>query len=131
MAWVGQFGCVSPMPFATNNPQKQSQSALRGARSMSRAFTTIVASFIFSLAPVSMTQSAGASISRPQGEERIDINAASVEELRRLPGIGPVLASRIVEHRRRHGLFKRPQDVIIVRGMSAKLYRRIAHLIRV
>jgi competence protein ComEA len=98
---------------------------------MSRAFTTIVASFIFSLAPVSMTQSAGASISRPQGEERIDINAASVEELRRLPGIGPVLASRIVEHRRRHGLFKRPQDVIIVRGMSAKLYRRIAHLIRV
>ena len=43
----------------------------------------------------------------------------------------PALASRIVEHRRRHGPFKRPQDVVIVRGMSAKLYRRIAHLIRI
>jgi competence protein ComEA len=51
--------------------------------------------------------------------------------LQRLPGIGPALASRIVEHRRKHGPFKRPQDVVIVRGMSAKLYRRIARLIRV
>ncbi|HEX5083064.1 MAG TPA: helix-hairpin-helix domain-containing protein, partial [Blastocatellia bacterium] len=90
------------------------------------AIATIVAIFIFGLA-----LSAEASIFRSQGEERININAATVEELQRLPGIGPVLASRIVEHRRRHGLFKRPQDVVIVRGMSAKLYRRIAHLIRV
>jgi competence protein ComEA len=68
---------------------------------------------------------------RSQGEERVNINSASVEELRRLPGVGPILASRVVEHRRRHGLFKRAQDIIIVRGMSAKLYRRIAHLIRI
>jgi competence ComEA-like helix-hairpin-helix protein len=98
---------------------------------MNRKFAAIVAGFLFGLAPVSIRQSAVASIFRPQGEERIDINAASVEELRRLPGVGPALASRIVEHRRRHGPFKRPQDVIIVRGMSAKLYRRIANLIRV
>src|SRR5262245_6358122 len=98
---------------------------------MNRTFATIVAGFLFSLAPISITPSAAASISRSQNEERININTASVEELQRLPGIGPTLASRIVEHRRRHGLFKRPQDVVIVRGMSAKLYRRIAHLIRV
>ncbi|HEY7182702.1 MAG TPA: helix-hairpin-helix domain-containing protein [Blastocatellia bacterium] len=98
---------------------------------MNRKFATIVAGFLFGFATVSATQSAAASISRSQGEERIDINAASVEELQRLPGVGPALASRIVEHRRRHGPFKRPQDVIIVRGMSAKLYRRIADLIRV
>jgi competence protein ComEA len=66
-----------------------------------------------------------------QNEERININTASTEELERLPGIGPTLASRIVEHRRRHGRFKRPQDIIIVRGVSAKLYRRIAHLVRI
>ena len=48
-----------------------------------------------------------------------------------LPGIGPTYAARIVEHRRKHGAFKRPQDVIIVRGMSAKRYRRIALLIRI
>jgi competence ComEA-like helix-hairpin-helix protein len=98
---------------------------------MSRSCATNVAIFLFSLALILMTTSAVASISHPQNEERININTASVEELQRLPGIGPTLASRIVEHRRRHGLFKRPQDVVIVRGMSAKLYRRIAHLIRV
>ncbi|HEY6401082.1 MAG TPA: helix-hairpin-helix domain-containing protein [Blastocatellia bacterium] len=95
---------------------------------MSRTLRTVIASFLLSLALISMVE---ASISRSQGEDRIDINAASVEELQGLPGIGPALASRIVEHRRKHGMFKRPQDIVIVRGMSAKLYRRIAHLIRV
>jgi competence protein ComEA len=98
---------------------------------MNRTFATIVAGLLSGLALISAPPSAAASISRPQSEERIDINTASVEELRRLPGVGPALASRIVEHRRRHGPFKRPQDVVIVRGMSAKLYRRIANLIRV
>src|ERR1041384_3012915 len=65
-----------------------------------------------------------------QSEERINLNTASVEELMRLPGVGPTIAARIVEHRQKHGPFKRPQDVIIVRGMHTKLYRRIAHLIR-
>src|SRR5262245_287910 len=92
---------------------------------------TIIAGFLFGLAVILAPPSVAASISHFQNEERIDVNTASVEELQRLPGVGPALASRIVEHRRRHGPFKRPQDVVIVRGMSAKLYRRIAHLIRV
>jgi competence protein ComEA len=98
---------------------------------MNRVCATIVIGSIFSLALISAPPSAAASISRSHNEERININTASVEELRRLPGVGPALASRIVEHRGKHGPFKRPQDVVIVRGMSAKLYRRIAHLIRV
>lgn len=63
-------------------------------------------------------------------QERLDLNQATVEELQRLPSIGPVLAGRIVDHRRRHGPFKRPQDVIAVRGLSARLYRQIAHLLK-
>ena len=99
--------------------------------SMNRSRATNVARFLFGLALILAPPSAAVSISRPQNEERININTASVEELQRLQGVGPALASRIVEHRRKHGPFKRPQDIVIVRGMSAKLYRRIAHLIRV
>jgi competence ComEA-like helix-hairpin-helix protein len=62
---------------------------------------------------------------------QININTATIEELMRLPGIGPALASRIVGHRSKHGFFKRPQEIIIVRGMSARRYRQIAHLIRI
>jgi competence protein ComEA len=64
-------------------------------------------------------------------QEQININTASAEELMRLPGVGPTLAARIVEHRRKHGPFRRPQEIIIVHRLSARLYRRIAHLIRV
>src|SRR5262245_45112752 len=99
--------------------------------SMNRTCATFILGLLFGLALILAPPSAAASISSPQNEERININTASVEELQRLPGIGPTLASRIVEHRRKHGPFKRPQDIVIVRGMSAKLYRRIAHLIRV
>jgi competence protein ComEA len=72
-------------------------------------------------------------ISTPQSgvssPARVNLNRATVEELMKLPGIGATLAARIVEHRRLHGPFRRPQDVIIIRGMSAHRYRQIAHLI--
>ncbi len=59
----------------------------------------------------------------------VDLNRASVEELQRLPSIGPVLAQRIIDHRARHGPFRRAQEIVAVRGLSARRYRRIAHLI--
>ncbi len=64
-------------------------------------------------------------------QERIDINTATIEDLRGLPSIGEVLARRIVDYRRRHGDFRRPQDLILVRGISVGLYRRIANSIKV
>lgn len=60
---------------------------------------------------------------------RVNLNTASAAELQTLPGIGPKLAAAIIEHRRKHGPFKRPQDIIIIRGMSAKRFRPIAHLL--
>jgi competence ComEA-like helix-hairpin-helix protein len=94
-----------------------------------RVRPTVVVSFSFVLALTGRAQPVALSIPQSQGEQRININTASAEELERLPGIGPALALRIIEHRRKHGRFKRPQDIIIVRGMSAKFYRRIARLI--
>ena len=66
-----------------------------------------------------------------QGQARLDLNAASTAELAALPGIGPALAARIVAHRGKYGRFRRTEDVLIVRGMSARRYRRIAPLIRI
>lgn len=53
---------------------------------------------------------------------RLPINTASVAELERLPGIGPVLAQRILEYRELHGPFQRPEDLLEVEGIGpAKL----------
>ena len=66
-----------------------------------------------------------------QSQERINLNTASIEELMRLPYVGQTVARRIIDYRRKHGAFKRPQDLIIIKGLSAKRYREIAHLIRI
>ena len=57
---------------------------------------------------------------------KINLNTATAAQLETLPGIGAGLAKRILEHRVKHGPFKRPQDIIVIRGLSAKRYRLIA-----
>ena len=57
---------------------------------------------------------------------RLDLNRATAEELERLPGIGPVLAARIVEHRRRHGPWASVAELRAVRGIGPRLMERLA-----
>ncbi|TMQ67543.1 MAG: helix-hairpin-helix domain-containing protein [Candidatus Eisenbacteria bacterium] len=58
--------------------------------------------------------------------EKIDLNRASLAELDALPGIGPVLAARIVEHRLRHGPFRAVEELRAVRGIGPRLLARLA-----
>src|SRR5262245_57099478 len=55
-----------------------------------------------------------------------DLNRASAGELDRLPGVGPVLAARIVDYRARHGAFRRVEELMAVRGIGPRLYARLA-----
>lgn len=61
---------------------------------------------------------------------RLDLNRATERELDGLPGIGPVLAGRIVEHRRRHGAFRRIEDLAAVRGIGPRLLERLRDRVR-
>lgn len=60
----------------------------------------------------------------------LDINAASVQELERLPGIGPKTAEAIVAHRNTFGEFRRIENVMLVEGMSTERFNDIRGLIR-
>ena len=52
----------------------------------------------------------------------IDLNRASASELEALPGVGPVLAERIVAFREEHGRFEMVEDLLEVPGIGeAKL----------
>lgn len=62
---------------------------------------------------------------RGVGSSRVDLNRAGVSELEALPGIGPVLARRIVAHRTRHGPFHRLEDLLAVEGIGPKLLERL------
>jgi competence ComEA-like helix-hairpin-helix protein len=62
---------------------------------------------------------------------RININTASATELETLPGIGPGLAQRIIEHREKYGPFRKTEHLIIVRGISDKRFQALRDLITV
>jgi competence protein ComEA len=56
------------------------------------------------------------------GGAGVDLNAADVAGLEALPGVGPVLAARIVAHREDHGPFTTIEDLLDVPGIGeAKL----------
>lgn len=64
---------------------------------------------------------------RPDG--RIDVNRASVTELEALPGVGPVLAERITDHREDHGPFTAPADLLDVAGIGETRLESLLDLI--
>lgn len=59
--------------------------------------------------------------------ERIDPNTATAASLRRLPGIGPTIATRIVDYRAAHGPrpFNRPEDLAKVKYIGEATVRNI------
>jgi competence ComEA-like helix-hairpin-helix protein len=63
--------------------------------------------------------------------ERIDPNTASAASLRRLPGVGPTIAERIVEYRGAHGgaPFRRPEDLQAVSRIGPATVDEISPLL--
>ena len=65
------------------------------------------------------------------GAGLININSASAVELEDLPGIGPVLAQSIVEHREDHGPFADIEGIMDVRGIGQGVFEDIRELVTV
>lgn len=63
--------------------------------------------------------------------EAININTATAEELQRLPHIGAKKAAAIIEYRERRGGFRRPEELMLVDGISDKRFRTLRPLIAV
>lgn len=59
----------------------------------------------------------------------LELNAASAEELEQLPGIGPVLAERIVSYRSQIGCFQNREQLLDVEGIGTATYAAIVDLL--
>ena len=57
---------------------------------------------------------------------KININTALAQELTALPGIGLIMAERIIEYREDHGKFKTPDDLKKVKGIGDKKFEEIS-----
>jgi len=66
----------------------------------------------------------------PDGGFVVDLNRATEEELRKLPGVGPTRAKRILELRSRLGRFKTVDDLARIKGFGKTMLKRLRPLAR-
>ena len=97
---------------------------------------------IYQIAPAEETQPEEAEEAEEPAEEAaeetepavvfpLNINTATIPELDQLPGIGPVLAQRIVDYREAHGGYKAVEELVKVNGIGDSKLMEILDLITV
>ena len=69
--------------------------------------------------------------SSANSDTRINLNTATATELDALPGIGPVMADRILKWRAEHNRFSKVDELQEIEGIGPKLFNRIKDAVRV
>lgn len=70
-------------------------------------------------------------IETADSDPRLDINEMSTAQLEAIPGIGEILARRIVAYRDANGPFHTLEEVMNVEGIGEKKLDQIASLVKV
>ncbi|MFI1409438.1 helix-hairpin-helix domain-containing protein [Streptomyces sp. NPDC020707] len=60
----------------------------------------------------------------------VALNTATLEQLDTLPGVGPVLAQHIIDHRSRHGGFRSVDELREVNGIGDRRFADLRNLVR-
>jgi competence protein ComEA len=115
-------------------PQSHSIEAARTSTSypeQENLVPSISPSAVFPAPPATaLPQDASRTLKRPVAE-KLDLNSATEQDFEALPGIGLVLAERIVEYRQAHGAFRDVDQLRLVKGIGKKKFDRIRLLITV
>jgi competence ComEA-like helix-hairpin-helix protein len=62
---------------------------------------------------------------------KIDVNKADISELQKLEGVGKTLAERIVKYREENGRFNNLDDLLRIKGIGEKTFKRIKGKIKI
>ena len=144
--WSGPPPAAPSVPAAAPSPSRAAspapaQSAAPPAPTSFRGSSGAAAhGYPVAGAPTAPAAAPGGEASQPAGQADrtspgaglpVNINYATEQQLEALPGVGPVLAGRIVSHRMEHGPFERPEDLLRVRGIGQQTLARMAPYISV
>jgi competence protein ComEA len=76
--------------------------------------------------PTPAIPAATPSAQQPAKSNLINLNSATATDLELLPGVGPVLAKRIIDFRKSHGGFLNVQGLLEVKGIGDKIFKEIS-----
>ena len=97
--------------------------------------TMLMLAMVMALAVAGATDvaagAADADDGRAAGIEPVDLNRAGVEQLVAVPGIGQVMAQRIIDFREEHGPFQRIEDLMKVKGIGEKSFQKLRRYFKV
>jgi competence protein ComEA len=96
-------------------------------KSFSRNSWIVVAGMVVALLSAAATLPAVAA----PAMEPVDVNKAGVEQLMTVPGIGKVMAQRIIDFRKEHGPFGRIEDLLKVKGIGEKSLEKLKPYLKV
>lgn len=102
-----------------------------GKNYKSEPVTVSIPDSMYTVPPEPTSAPAEALQTEPVVRFPININEAGVEEFSVLPGIGEVLAQRIVDYRNENGAFQSVDDLLNVKGIGKKRFEDIIDLITV
>jgi competence protein ComEA len=138
LGWIGRTaaaGPTSPMSVAAIDRDASASAPALPPLDPTDAGPPIVvsvataATMATSGSPPATTGPAG-SAGRASPSEPVYLNHASVDELRRLPGVGPKRAEAILVLRQRLGRFQRVEDLLRVKGVGRGAVKKWRPLVR-
>jgi competence protein ComEA len=84
-----------------------------------------------SVSPTLAVEDADADAVKIAPANQIDLNRATAEELTAIPGVGRVIAQRIVEFRDKQGPFRRIEDLLKIKGIGEKSFQKIRPYVKI
>ena len=114
-------------------PQTMPRPAVIHAASFSSedTATTTAAVVVAAIPPAGVSESQRASKRASNRPQSVDLNRATAADFDQLPGVGPVLANRMVDYRKSAGRFHAVEDLRAVKGIGKKKLEQLKPFVTV
>ena len=97
---------------------------------MSRAFVALLMAVCLWAATVTLSAQNGTA--KPAAPVAVvNLNTATASQIATMPGVGEKAAARIIEYRDKNGGFKKPEELMNVKGIGEKSFLKLKALVTV